>query len=281
MNELFLHPVLTSTDDAITPRLEKENNIYSIKQTTSDDYIIVVDLKVDDDYINNLIEEGKAEYFVEIDCDKSRYRRHYCSRKSHIEFAIPRQSVINKIIVRSSVLVKVPIEYCNPNANEDYEGITFRLSKGDSLVEFDGIRFTAELAYTMDNIFKVAVNENPEQKYVQYDLSQDKIRILLPVQDYNVFKGHKDDEKYRATFHSSILLNALLYTLYTGEFDKEPDDNDELWKVSIRHAVDNNELLASYNLSDKNNYHELAQVMLENPFSTLFDEIKSDNEENL
>lgn len=273
MNEQYLHPVLSFKDDAIRPRLGNDSSLIEVKQTTEDDFIISVVLKIDNAYIESLIASKRAVYAVEIFCSDTMYREMYTRFDNHFQIAISRKNVFSTVMVKPFVFLTEDFEYCNPCANEDFDGVTFPLSKGDILVEFRGISFKAELTYTMDSIFNFRSNiDSPEEKLVKYQLTEDKIRILLPPNDYLIFKGRKDDDEARKALISSLVLNALLYALYEGDFKDAEKDSDPIWKKSIRETVE----LRHPNFDWKNaKYADLAQELLENPISSLFDEIQN------
>ena len=275
MNEFYLHPVLSCSGDAILPRLDANNSSIEIKQTTNSDYLVSVALRLNNEYIENLITEEQAEYFVVIDCPNTMYRRSYHKHESHNDIAIPRTSVYGTVSVKPYVLVRENIQYCNPCANEDYDGMSFQLNKGDVLVEFQGYKFDAELTYTMESIFKVVPHSQQDEKLVKYDL-EDKIRIKLPMHDYDFYKSHKGMTEFDSTFHSSLVMNALLYALFVGDFDKAEKDNDPIWKKSIRDAVNNDKRLKNIPISDKTRYNEIAQILLDNPISKLFEDLNNE-----
>lgn len=219
-----------------------------------------------------MIEQGKANYLYVVECDSTQYRKRYVKNEPHIDIAIPRKKVVNKVIVLPFVIVDEDIEYKNPLANAYYDDISFELSKGDVLVEFQGHKFDAEITYTVENIFKIVRNHDPAEKYVKYSL-EDKIRIVLPYQDFYIFKGIKGDERYIPTINASLVLNALLYALFNGDFDKDGKDSDDNWKKTIRAAVESGKLPKDCDLKNKESYPKLAQALLDNVFSTLFSNI--------
>lgn len=272
MKSSYMHPVVTPNGDATTLPLPKDNSKLTIKQIQTDDYIVTVDLNLNDEYILSLIEQGKANYLYVVECDSTQYRQRYIKNEAHIDIAIPRKKVVNKVIVLPFVIADEDIEYKNPAANAYYDDISFELSKGDVLVEFLGHKFDAEITYTVENIFKIVCNQDPAEKYVKYSL-EDKIRIVLPNHDFHIFKGIKGDERYSTTIKASLVLNALLYALFNGDFDKESNESDDNWKKTIRAAVESGKLPNDCDLKNKESYPKLAQALLENVFSTLFSNI--------
>lgn len=265
----YLHPVISPKGDATTLPLPPNNSVLNVKQIKTEDYIVSIDLNLNDKYVLRLIEDKKANYLYVVECDDTQYRVSYIENKPHIEIAIPRKSVINKVKILPYVIVNERIEYQNPLANEFYDNCSFELTKGDVLVEFGGHKFDAVITYSIDNIFKVICNPDPSEKYVKYSL-EDKIRIILPHHDFHIYKGIGEDENYSPMINSSIVLNSLLYALFRGEFDKEEKDTDENWKKTIRSVVESERLPQKYSLTDMDSYPELAQALLENVFSKLF-----------
>lgn len=272
MKQSYLHPVITPNGNATNIPLPPDNSVLKIKQIKTDDYIVTIDLNLNDEYVLSLVNEGLADYLFIVECSSTRYRKSYTKNVPHIDIAIPRKSVVDSVKILPYVVVRSTLDYKNPNAIKLYDDCVFELSKGDVLVEFQGHKFNAEITYAIDNIFKVVCNPDPEVKFVEYSL-EDKIRIILPNHDFSIFRDIREDHTFDTTIQASLVINALLYALFCGDFDKEEKDSDENWKKTIRAAVEGNTMQKKYNLADKDSYPEIAQALLDNVFSTLFSDL--------
>lgn len=101
MTQSYSHPVLTPYGNAITQPLPRDNSELKVQQIRSEDFIVTLDLKLNDEYILSLITAEKAKYFVVIECDDTRYREKYIIESTtdtpHFKIAIPRKSVVDNV----------------------------------------------------------------------------------------------------------------------------------------------------------------------------------------
>ena len=126
------YPVL-GINGAFNDHCDVDNNM--TLETTQDNFIFHVKLKIDDETIKSLIKETKASFSCEIDCSKTYYREVFFSNESEFQVQIPRVSLVGNVHLFFSVVAIKQIEkYKNPCFNQRfYEGYSFNLQKGNLL----------------------------------------------------------------------------------------------------------------------------------------------------
>ena len=264
--------------DDVLPELSSDNVQVQTFTTTNDDFVFNIKLIQSDAVITSLIAVGQAEYMVEVDCPRTLYRRCYTQDSETFQIPVPRKSVQDKIYFRSYVMVKTPMQYRNPAFNPDYDNATFDLEMGDVLAIFNEFEYNASLEYdklaAFDAFIKIRRDSNTDD--VKYDLEGKKIYVLLPDELFDKYEQFKRDPDFKEILHSSLVMNALLYALYNGNWDDEDaDDEDLTWKYSIRYRVEHEEELADFDLSEPKCYPSLAQAMLKDPYGRLFTQLEA------
>jgi len=276
-NIIFPHPVLRINDDSIKGKIEYEPEI------TEDEnyYNIFIKFNVDNGDILSLIESGKAEYLVEVNCSDTLFRKVYTSSENKLQFRIPTHKVKGKVIFDNFIVAKEPIpDYKNSEAHPDYKDYVINIEKGDVLAFFGSFDFTAQIDYkklkAVASFMEVVEGDG---EYTDFDLDADKILIKLPKEEYKLFQQPviSKEPGFAPVFHSSLVLNALIVALYNYDEYK-----DRLWAQAVKYRMDNDEELQDYSFDDEAKIPEIAQALLGNPFGRLLkqlDENVSQNED--
>ena len=130
------YPVLGISDD-IRPTLEETGcSDPSIKLTEEgSSFRISVTLNLDNSDILNYIQDGSAEYTVEVSCKTTMFRKSITSSIPSFSFLIEKKLLNGKLEFECYVIAKKDIfDYKNAGLNSDYEGHVINLHKGDLLV---------------------------------------------------------------------------------------------------------------------------------------------------
>lgn len=271
LNNISLpYPVLGINDD-ITPFLPDDAVSVEL-QSNPKAYTFIISLSFDNKDIKELIKSGKAEYSCEYECSKTMLR--CCAKNSEgkFEITIPRHSINGRINFNCFVSVRESIpNYTNSGFNEDYKGYTFNMELGDILVAFPQFHYDADINYdklqAAGSFMQIRESSNHDEVF--FDISGNKIEILLPTALYKLYcnpqvKGSAE------IIHSSLVLNALTYALYNIE-----DHELTTWAKTIRFRLDNEEGYSQDELFDVSQIPSIAQRLLKNPYKRLFNNIMS------
>lgn len=266
------YPVLGVSDD-ILPSLPVDSVSVELVNDPHH-YTFTIQLRFDNDDIAYYILNGKAEYTCEYDCARTMLRA--CEKSSEPRFVItiPRSAINGRINFNCFVSVKSQINnYTNSGFNDDYEGFSFDMEPGDVLVAFPQFHYDADIKY--DRLQAAGsfmqIRESTLHKEVFFDISGDKIEILLPPAIYQQYC----DPRVRGAaeiLHSSLVLNALTYAL----LNIEPHEQTT-WAKSIYYRLDNEEGFSRAELDDDSNVPSIAQRLLKDPYARLFNHIITNN----
>lgn len=269
LNNISLpYPVLGISDDVLP--LLPEDAVQFELTADARNYTFKVDLKFDSRDIQNLIDKGMAEYSCEYECAKTMLRRCEVSANPHFNITVPRHAVNGRLNFNCYVSVKVPIEgYSNRGFNPDYEGFAFDMEPGDILVTFPQFHYDADIRY--DKLQAAGsfmqIRESSLHDHVFFDISGNKIEILLPPTHYELYcnpivKGAAE------IIHSSLVINALTYALLNIEAHEQTT-----WAKTIYYRLDNETEFSREELQDAANIPGIAQRLLRDPYLRLFNHL--------
>lgn len=286
-NLSYPYPVLGINDDVKTKIDRKEAVAFS--QTTSDAeyYTFNVHFRLDNPTIIELVQEGKAEYMIEVNCSNTLYHHCFSSTNADFSFRIGRRTVVGRITMDSYIVVKEAFEYSNPLFNDDYEGVAFNMEPGDILAYFNqgilNLDIKYDKLYAAGSYMQIEEDLNPEHNYPWFDLNQEKIMITLPHAMYEQYSRFiHNDLSYMEIVHSSLVYNALVYALLNFDDDRF---KEKMWHDCINYRIKTEKELNEYEVLndyvDKEMAYDFAQRLLGNPYQRMFDHLEKlkENEE--
>ena len=270
-NVSFPYPVLGIGDDvAPTPSLKPTIKL------GKDDFIIHFDIEMDNEDILKLVQQNSAIFACEIDCPTTFYSRIERSSEPSFDFKIKRKDVAKRVTFDCTVTVTKSIKgYSNSQFHKDYKGLSFNLEPGDLLAFIGKSHYDADIRYdklqTAGSFMTII--KGHDEKNTLYYLRNSKIEIHLPpilYEDYRVnFNG---PGKHANIFHSSLVLNALVYALLNYS---EEEYGNTLWARTLKYRIELEPSLRQYadvlDNKDSTRILELAQALLSNPYKRLLE----------
>jgi len=278
LNNISLpYPVLGINDD-ILPLLPEDCLTPNVTETQGRKaYVFNIDLKFENDDIAELIKQGKAEYSCEYDCARTMIRSCERSSEPHFEITLPRKNVYGRINFKCYVSVKTRINgYTNRGFNEDYAGAEFDMEPGDILVAFPEFRYDVDIRYdklqAAGSFMQIRESETHDDVY--FDISGDKIEILLPPRHYQLYT--KNAVRGSAQIiHSSLVMNALTYALMRID-----EYEHTTWAKTIIYRMETEDGYNVEDLEDFNKILSIAQKLLRDPYLRLFNHLIENSTSN-
>lgn len=282
-NISYPYPVLSYLNDDIVPALDISDFSADIEVTSNGDHKVSFKLKLTDSCINRLIEEGRAEYAVEVDCASTMFRECIKQDNGNYEIILPHDRVSGRVVFNPFVIAKEEFEYKNENFHPDYEGNSFPVLRGDVLVVFGDFEYDFSINYeqlrAVTTIMHIRKAEDDKQKEIKYFSDEDKIVIVLPVEKFEYYQEFKEDPRHTAAIHASLVQNALLSVLLQETEWNPQDENNKLWKRTIMYRANHDDSLLisgkKIDFSDKEQLVQLAHLLLGDPIDRMFNDFKS------
>lgn len=191
---LYPHPVLWDKND------DYKNSSFNCEINLKRDikkFILDLDFRLQNKEIEELIKNGQAEYILHIESPASTYREVKKSKMTKVSIVLGDEHLLGKISLCPFIVAKQNIEYFkNSDLNEDYDGVTFNLSKGTIIAigtqqTFKVDKENEDLSQ-VPSIFTICKKETVEEMPMEIELNDNKIRITLNKVDYeNYFMNVK------------------------------------------------------------------------------------------
>lgn len=254
---------------------------YSVEQNKAE-YILTIDVQLNDKSIEDYIKYDMADYVCEIECTSTFMRRCERSKDGHFEIKLSKSEIAREVTFELSVVVKEPIEdYTNTQLNPIFIGYEINLEPGDLLAYIGKDKFSADIIY--EKLDKVStfmiIREDSQVTQTEIKLDTEKIEILIPSAMYTHYKEEiKGSSTYSAIIHGSLVFNALLHAL--NNITSYPD---KLWARCIMTRIEKDVEIAKLNIDpteeeDRVELPKLAQALLGDPFKRLFTGIEKIHE---
>ena len=254
---------------------------YSVEQNKAE-YILTIDVQLNDKSIEDYIKYDLADYVCEIECTSTFLRRCERSKNGHFEIKLSKSEIAREVTFELSVVVKEPIEdYTNTQLNPIFIDYEINLEPGDLLAYIGKDKFSADIIY--EKLDKVStfmiIREDGQVTQTEIKLDTEKIEILIPSAMYTHYKEEiKGSSTYSAIIHGSLVFNALLHAL--NNITSYPD---KLWARCIMTRIEKDVEIAKLNIDpteeeDRVELPKLAQALLGDPFKRLFTSIEKIHE---
>lgn len=256
----------------------KYNEVITKTQFILDDIQCNIDCK----YITSLIEAGYAEAVLVVECAQTMLRKHYTITNDMNDIKIPLMDVSGKVDISLFVVAvkDIPNFKCNDFLPE-YSDYEFYIEKNDILAVDDG--YTSRIEFNEDDngekssIFLVIKDNNIADKTMKVDLSDDKIIISLPAEQWNEYDKTKRIKKFQNLYFSIIAVPALSYALAQMQRTGDQVDNiriENKWFNAFCMAYENrNEKEITDEIFMQMNPYNEAQRLLNNPVTKALDDV--------
>ena len=270
-NVAFPYPVL-GIGNGITSNMSWH---YSVDQNNYE-YIITIDVQLNNKSIEDYVKYDFADYICEIDCSSTFFRRCVRSKNGHFYIKLSKSEIAREVSFELTVVAKESIEdYTNDELNPIYAGYQIALEPGDLMAYIGKDKFSADIVYEklkrIDTFMVIREDSCIDQTDFKLDSVDGKIEILIPSAMYKHYKDEiKGNPSYAAIIHGSLVFNALLSALYN--IDAYPD---RLWARCIKERIDKDPEIAKLDIDpsdedDREQLPKLAQALLGDPFKRLF-----------
>lgn len=231
-------------------------------------------ITLDNEEIRNLIIEGKAEYVVHIECSNTAFRTTLHSITEQTSIDIPVGRIYGKLEIIALIVSKENINhFINSDWNDDYDGISFDLTKGSilgykNLPALDIVKNYEELT-TASSIFKVYKRLTTEEKPVDVNIDSAQIKIGLGTQEYETYSHFCKKAQFQPILNSMLVFPALVYVFEELKQETGIEANQgKAWYISLNKAYEKRGINFIDEIKDElKTSVQLAQEAMELPLS--------------
>lgn len=243
-HRLYPYPVLSDTTD------DYVNSSYSMDLEISKgirELCFKISLKLDNKQIQQMIYEGLAEYVIHIECSYTAYRTVIKTDDTTIEKSIPDHKLNGTVAVCAFIVAKTNLPaYYNSCFNEDYDGMSFHLHRGN-IIAIGGqtnIKVTKEVEELskIPSIFTICRNAEDIDDSMKIEITGEKIVIVLCNKSFGNYKMLTGMPQMLPVLHSMLIVPTLIFTFERLKSEGTSEYEDLRWYKSIERALKKHDL---------------------------------------
>lgn len=261
-NKKFPHPVLLNgNDDYKKSKFSTEVKI----EIEGSNLIFSIDSILKNIEIESLIAEKKADFFLHMESNETRYREYqlFNGDKSYTN-SFPCENFGKNIEVLVGIVTLEDISnFRNNDLNDDFNGLDISLMKGDILALDTEKKIRIEKEDFNDNIgsiFIICPNDDIEVPTYDVQEDEDKITIFMPrvmVKKYSELESNPDSHSILNSIFIIPVLSEVMRIL-----KEEPNKYEECdWAIVVNDKLKKLDI----SLESIENYYEVANKI----FNTL------------
>lgn len=269
---LYTYPVLSEErDDYVDSIFDAE---VQYKMNGVNNLQFDFDIEMDNKDLQRMILAGDAEYVIHIECANTSFRTAIHDISNHVSKEIPIGRINGRIEIIVLIATKKDVShFVNSKWDDDYQGLSFELSKGSILayknIPVIDIVKNYEEFNSASSIFKVYKRLTSEPKPMEIDLSTAQIGIGVGLQEYEIYSRFCDKEELQPILNSMIIFPALVYVFEELKQENGIDNySGRNWYVSLSKAYEKRGIdLADELLNSDKTSVQLAQEAMELPLN--------------
>jgi hypothetical protein len=207
----FPHPVLSSFGDDITGC---EFKVEFNEQLVDGNLKCSLDITMNNTDLIELITEDKASYVFHIECSATRYREAFKIKDISHELYVDAHKIDEKIELSSFIVALENMDnYTNKNFNDDYDGMSFKIRKGDILAVGNSrvlkIDKEEDALRKVPSIFVITESKDKNSQDVDWEIEDKKIIIKLSSSNFEKYKNLRMNDPLKPILASLFVLPVL------------------------------------------------------------------------
>jgi hypothetical protein len=280
-NRLSPYPILDNYgDDYINSSFLAD---YELTTQFSEVYgKIKFDLKNDD--IKSLIDDGKAEYLIHIECPATCYRSKISTAENEVEFKLNSRDLSKKIEIRTFIVLTVDIsDYSSVNFHPDYAGQKFDLSAHQIIAIGTAMDYNVENddkdLDSLPSIFKIVKMKDTKKGSLSVNTDNDDHIIIGLAEDVYELYGNLGKTTFKSTAFTLLLLPALIIILQRmHDYQNDEDFKNRHWFQVINKLLEKNRFNLDEIKLENDSLLSVCQSIFADPISRSFSELESCSE---
>ena len=233
-----------------------------------------------------LLAANKIGIMMIVECSETVYRKNWPLTTEPRDISFPFSDVHGKVVVSAFAYAKETLSgYCDEDFLPEYSGISFEIEKNDILAIDDGFSLPANHIEKSDDYVASIVTVSKkltDDKLMEVQLKTNKIDILLPPEQYEIYDQTKKVPQLRNIYFAAMLVPAIasaISQLATEAKEKNYQyfdlfEDEYEWSESLASAY-KKKIGKELTIDELNNVKPLdaAQLILNNPTTTGIKEV--------
>lgn len=195
---------------------------------TTDATSVKIDFTLDltDESLKRLVAEGKAGYYVNIECGRTYFRKPYIQDSNAFHIEISNNDLSDSMEIFVGLVAKEDIKgFTSESFEERFGKASFDIEKGDILAAGSG--WTVELESGDGNVepfIQVSKDTNEENADIWVSGAGDKLIVHLAENIYKVYFQNRS-KTYKAVLIALVIKPAILSALSEARENEKPIEN--------------------------------------------------------
>ena len=280
-NRLSPYPILDNySDDYIHSSFTAE---YDVRTQFSEVYGHIV-FSLENEEIEKLISDGKAEYLVHIECPATCFRATRTTTGKEVEFKISSTNLAKVIEVRTFVVLNQDIKgFSSKDFHPDYTNQEFDLLAHQILAIGTAQDFNIENDEkdldSLPSVLQIVKLDNDNKGSMTINTDNDNLVLIGLAKDVYEKYANLGKTTFKATAFTLVLFPALVVILQRMHDNKDDDDfSSRHWFQVINTMLENN----GFNLEDvkleNDSLLTVCQSIFADPICRSFTELDSCSE---
>lgn len=234
--------------------------------------------------LQDCIKQGVAKYVYHLECAQTGFRKVIQTEKVSKAYTLLSKEVNGTLQICPFIVAVDDLKsYTSQDFHEDYKGVAFDIEAGcvmavGKMVTVDISKDIDELA-NIPSIFNISKNTDENCKQMLVDMSQRKIIIKLPLNDFYSCKALNASPHAQPILNSLTVVPALVYVLEELRalpIQERSENFDTLWyKVLSKALLTQFDCDIESEAFNNQNFLELAQKLINNPVTDAFNFLTS------
>lgn len=238
-----------------------------------------LNFNLNNEEIQQLIAEKKAEYVVHIECPATCYRMALSSAESEIEFKINSTNISKLIEIRTFIVLTKPVRgFCSAKFHPDYQGQTFDLEAHQIIAigtakNYDVKKDDRDFD-SLPSILRIVKLEDKKKGTLSVNTdNDDHIVVGLSEEVYELY-ARLGKSTFKASAFSLVLLPALVVVLQRMHNSKDDESvNSMHWYKVIEKLLNNNGYDIEDLSIDNDSLLSVCQSIFADPIARSFKEL--------
>ena len=216
-------------------------NVRINKEIDNSSYTFKCEYTISSDYINKLVEEGKAKVGVIIKSNAVWFRNFYDITYNNT-ITIDSRDIYGRVYILPCIVATTNIDNFYSNEfDEEFRMTNIKINAGEIIGLSDELVFDAildsDIFKTSSSIFDII---GTDDEYMSYDLSQSKIVIMIPRDIHDKYKSMENSSMQPAPILNSIVVFPVLVEVLEQMKNNidEFDESYNKWYTTIKKNID-------------------------------------------
>jgi hypothetical protein len=212
-NRLFPHPVLRAgSGNFISSEFKVEVN----SRHNEIEFEFEFEVTLDEENLINLLKKGEVRILCHLECTKTKFRSIKELKIGKNNFNINAKEIDGRLELVALIIAERDMEsYNSKDFDSDYGNNSFSIKKNEILAIADipsvFVENKKENLSNLPSIFDISYD--PDVKVMKLILNEDRIKIILPLDEFKIRNAHKNSLHSRNIMNAMIVFPALIATL--------------------------------------------------------------------